>query len=328
MTPVTHDDDDSVTSAWFEAIGTTNSITGDVWQLTDAVEIARTYLAALDRAASRFRPDSELSRLNQAAARGPVTATVSPLLARVLAAGLRVARLTGGLVDPTVGEALSAIGYNRDLPDVVAGAPPRTRRPENPIGWDRVRLDAGTRLLTMPQGTTLDVGASGKAFAADDIARLLSRDLSGGFLVDLGGDVAVAGDIPRGGWRIGVQAADGSLLQVVTSRGQALATSSTRIRRWRTSNGEAHHVIDPRTGTSADAVWAQVTCSAATALEANAATTAAVVLGEQAPDWLAARDLTCLLLRPTGEQLRLGGWPVGTGQPADPTARTEVTPRP
>lgn len=297
-------------TACFEAIGTTNSIVATVPdELPDAVEIARAYLAALDLAASRFRPDSELSRLNEAARRGPVTAIVSPLLARLLDTALRVGRLTDGLVDPTVGAALVGVGYDDDLAAVLTREQLPARRPYPSLGWDRLRLDLRTRVLTMPRGMLLDLGATGKALLADDLARLLTRDLSGGFLVDLGGDIAVAGDLPQGGWPVGVQGPDGRCLQVVRSHGQALATSSTALRRWRTRDGVAHHIIDPRTGDSAEPVWQQVTCGAPTAVEANTATTAAVVLGEQAPQWLIRHGLAALLLRADGTLVRVGGWP-------------------
>lgn len=279
--------------------------------LEDAVAVAQAYLAGLDLAASRFRDDSELSRLNARARTSDVTAVLSAQLARSLSAALRVARLTKGLVDPTVGAALQANGYNVDLDEVRARVPraPGTAVPAT--GWDRLLFDPSSRLLTMPAGTVLDLGASAKAQAADHLAHLLSASLPGGFLVNLGGDIAVGGDVPPGGWQIGVEDSTGRTLQVVTSHGQALTTSSTRHRTWQTSRGTAHHIVDPRTGQVSDPVWAQVTCCAATALEANAATTAAIVLGEAAPLWLASHALPALLIPADDTQppVRIGGWP-------------------
>ncbi len=286
--------------------------------LDDALHLARSYLSGLDRAASRFRPDSELSRLNTAARTGDVTAVVSSQLARTLAAALRVARLTSGLVDPTVGAALEAAGYDSDLDAVrarTAHTPHPRWQPTPAPGWTRIQLDPSSRLLTMPAGTVLDVGASAKAMAADHVATMLSAALPGGFVVNFGGDIAIGGDLPVGGWQLGVDDSRGRTVQVVTSHGQALATSSIRHRTWRTEAGVAHHIIDPATGAVAEPVWAQVTCCAATALEANAASTAALVLGGTAPAWLHAHGLAALLL-PLHDSpaLRVGGWPVADRQ--------------
>lgn len=266
------------TSRSFTAIGCEHSIVAsDPHTLDDAVAIAESYLHGLDRAASRFRGDSELSGLNARARHGDVTAVLSAQLTTTLAAALRVARLTGGLVDPTVGAALEAAGYDDDLSRVQTRATTRRAESAPAPGWERVLLDERARLLTMPAGTVLDVGASAKAMAADHVAWMLSATLPGGFVVNLGGDIAIGGSLPEGGWQVGVDD-DGRTLQVITSHGQALATSSTRKRVWQTEAGPAHHIVDPRTGAVADAEWAQVTCCAATALEANAATTAALVM--------------------------------------------------
>lgn len=295
----------------FRAIGTTVSIlASDAGQLDVAVDLTRRYLDRLDRAASRFRPDSELSRLNAKAARGDATLPLSPMFTGVLEAAIRTAKLTDGLVDPTVGAALQVAGYDADL-TIVQGRPSgTTRRQVRPVGWRALRLDTTQRLISMPTGTVLDLGASAKAFAADEIAAALAAELRGGFLVDLGGDIAIGGALPRDGWSIGVELADGRLAQTIRSWGQAVATSSTQLRTWRTRDGEtAHHIIDPRSGAVADSPWAQVTCCAATALEANAATTAAIVLGVQAPQWLADNKLPALLLAHDGRQIRAAGWP-------------------
>jgi thiamine biosynthesis lipoprotein len=168
---------------------------------------------------------------------------------------------------------------------------------------------AGSRRVSVPRGTVLDFGATAKAHAADGIARLLAGTLPGGFLVNLGGDIATAGPAPDGGWRVGVEAADGSVRQVVVITDQGVATSSTQLRRWTTGTGSAHHIVDPRTGRTASSVWAQVTCIAASALEANTASTAAVVLGVEAPAWLARKGVAARLDRPDGTVVFTPGWP-------------------
>lgn len=321
---------DATPVATFRGIGTTHRILAtDARALPQAEAIARRHLADLDAAASRFRADSEVSRLARDAAAADARAVVSPLLADYLRAAIHAARLTDGLVDFTVGRALEAAGYDLDLDDVRARVTPvALRRPPGRPGasartaaavpgWSRVTLDEQTRLVQVPAGTLIDLGASAKAHAADVIARRLTQALPGGFLVDLGGDIATSGEIPPGGWRIGVEGADGGIRQVVALTGQAVATSSTQLRRWATDAGEAHHVIDPRTGCPAPVVWAQVTCVAADALEANAATTAAVILGHAAPDWLAHHRIPARLEAVAASQgadrparvVRTPGWP-------------------
>lgn len=300
----------------FRAIGTTNRIhVTDPATLLPATTIAREHLAALDVAASRFRPDSEVSVLARRAAHKSVTSPVSPLLADYLRAAIRAARITDGLVDFTVGAALVAAGYDVDLDAVrgrtepfrvAAGGVPQPG-PAVP-GWQAVALD-DLDVLSCPAGTLIDLGATAKAHAADVIARRLHAALPGGFLVNLGGDIASSGTLPAGGWRIGVEAAGGQVRQVVALTGQAVATSSTRLRTWQTDSGPAHHVIDPRTGRPADPLWAQVTCVAADALEANAATTAAIVLGADAPAWLSANGIPARLDHRDGTVATTPGWP-------------------
>ncbi|HET8595289.1 MAG TPA: FAD:protein FMN transferase [Intrasporangium sp.] len=296
----------------FRAISTTNTIlTTDPRAAGPAAHIARDYLAELDRAVSRFRPDSEVSLLAARAATGPASAFVSPVFADHLDIALRMARITGGLVDPTVGSAVVASGYDDDIDAIRRRRFPTadTRRAGVP-GWRAVHFSPATRRVTVPRGTLLDLGATAKAYAADVLAARLLAQLPGGFLVDLGGDIAVAGPTPAGGWQIGIEDAAGGVLQVVASTGTAVATSSTRLRRWSSTTGERHHIVDPRTGLTAPAAWAQVSCAAATAAEANAAATAAVVLGPGAPAWLEEQGVAARLDGPDGDVVTTPGWPV------------------
>lgn len=296
--------------AGFEAIGTSNRLLAtDPAALAAAVALAKDYLADLDRAVSRFRDDSEVSRLAATAAHGTTWCWASPLFLDHLDAARRAARLSDGLVDFTVGSAMIAAGYDADLAAVQA-------RPGFSVsltgvrvpGWESVSRTGDGRVST-PAGTVLDFGSTAKARAADVIARRLALSLSGGFLVNLGGDIATSGPAPAGGWRIGVEAADGSVLQVVSTTTQGVATSSTQLRHWQTDSGTVHHIVDPRTGRPAPATWAQVTCIAADALEANTASTAALVLGEDAPDWLIRKGVAARLDRPDGTVTYTPGWP-------------------
>ncbi len=298
----------SVASASFRAIGTTNQIlVTRPESLAAAVALASDYLRELDATCSRFRPDSELSRFAAQAAEAETTWYASPLLLDYLHAALYAAELTDGLVDFTVGSALISTGYDQDVDAVRARAGFHSQASDVP-GWQQVSFGSLGR-VSVPQGTVIDLGATAKAHAADQIARLLALHLPGGFLVNLGGDIATSGEVPEDGWSVGVEAADGTERQAVAITTQAITTSSTQLRTWKTDAGVAHHIIDPRTGATAEAVWAQVSCVAVTALEANAASTAALVLGEDAVAWLQASGIPARLERLDGTPVFTGGWP-------------------
>ena len=298
----------------FRAIGATvQLLTTDPRALVPATDLLRRHLEALDLAASRFRLDSEVCRLAAAAADGPAQRQASPVLAGAVRAALHAARITHGLVDPTVGAAVVVSGYDADIDVVRARRGPSgtaTSAGAAVPGWRSVTIDADG-LLSVPRGCLLDLGASAKAHAADVAAARMAARLPGGFLVNLGGDIALSGDTPRDGWSIAVDGSTAPGREVVAlASGQAIATSSTCLRTWPGADGERrHHIIDPRTGRTAPALWAEVTCVAATALEANAASTAAVVLGADAPDWLAAHGIAARLEHLDGRAVHTPGWP-------------------
>jgi thiamine biosynthesis lipoprotein len=297
-------------AAAFDAIGTHHRIVASRPEtIGEAVGVARQHLLELDLAVSRFRHDSEVSDLARRAIDGPASALVSPVFASCLEAAFHAARLTGGLVDPTVGRAVVAAGYDDDLA-VVRSRDAAAQAAAVVPGWRSVELDPLTCRVHVPRGVVLDLGATAKAHAADIIARRLADRLPGGFLVSLGGDVAVSGELPPEGWQVAVEGPDGECREVVASRGQALATSSTVLRTWTQAGQPRHHIIDPRTGRSAVPVWEQVTCAGTTALEANAASTAAVVLGAEAPDWLEAHGIPARLDPASGgPAVTTRGWP-------------------
>ena len=270
-------------------------------------------LVDLDVACSRFRGDSELVALDRADGR-PVR--LSPLLAGAVAVALRAAELTDGDVDPTVGEAIAAAGYDRDFSLVPADGPALNLVVKAVPGWRHVRLDPATRTLSMPPGTRLDLGATAKAWAADRAAERIAAELGCGVLVGLGGDIAVGGPAPHAGWRIRVQDVTGrpeevpegpSTVVAITTGG--LATSSTTARRWRRGGSILHHILDPRTGLPPAPVWRTVSVTAATCADANAASTAAIIRGEQAAGWLAATGLPSRLVAVTGAVETVAGWP-------------------
>lgn len=292
----------------FEAIGLANTVVVDVESaLEPALAIARAEVDALDRACSRFRDDSDLAAVNRAAG---ADAPAGPLLLAVVDASLRAAAATGGLVDPTVGHALRALGYDRDF-RLVATSSRGAFEVRPAAGWPRVRLDRRAGTIRVPRGAELDLGAVGKAFAADRIAARVHSATGARVLVSLGGDVAVAG-APPGGWPVLVtddhRGLDGTGQTVGVAEG-GLATSSTTVRRWRAGGREMHHVVDPASGVPAVEHWRTVSVAAATCADANAAATAAIVTGPGAPAWLEGLGLAARLVRPDGAVVTTSGWP-------------------
>jgi thiamine biosynthesis lipoprotein len=268
-------------------------------------------VAAMDQAASRFRDDSELSLLNASPDR---EVTISPLLAQAIAAALRGAELSGGAVDPTIGSAIRLAGYDTDFALVPVDGDQIRLYSERVPGWRAVHLDVRSRTVRVPRGVEIDLGATAKALTSDLAAAAACKAIDGGgVLVSLGGDIAVAGEAPEQGWSI--QASEDSSAPIddkeeavrITSGG--IATSSTTVRRWTRGGVVLHHIIDPATGLPADSCWRTATVVAATCVDANIASTAAIVMGRGAISWLEASRLPARLVDLAGGVHRVAGWP-------------------
>ncbi|HEV3169641.1 MAG TPA: FAD:protein FMN transferase [Actinocrinis sp.] len=299
----------------FRALGTTASLLVDC---PAALERGRALLeeelAAIDLACSRFRPDSELTRVNHAPGR-PVR--ISALLTQALAVALEAAAATDGDVDPTCGGALIDLGYDRDFAAVASGD---ARGGKHGVvtaraipGWRKVELDRRENLVRVPSGVVLDLGATAKALAADRAAARIHAAVGCGVLVNLGGDIAVAGQAPDGGWRVRViddeDAAGRVPQQAVAVTVGGLATSSTGVRVWRRGPENVHHIVSPATGRSAEPYWQTVTVAGDTCVAANIASTAAIVRGPGAVAWLEALGMPARLVRPDGATTYTGPWP-------------------
>jgi thiamine biosynthesis lipoprotein len=292
-------------TATFEAWSSTMRLAiDDDRALRPATEHLWALLARVEKAASRFHRESELSRANQLAGR-PVP--VSKLLVDLVGAALDAAADSDGAVDPTMGHALSGLGYDCDIREIRPDGPNVTAAPP-PANWRQVRLDRRVGLLTVPRGTALDLGASAKAWTADRAATDLARRFDSAVYVELGGDIAVAGERPDG-WCVRVAERDGSDGPLVLLRSGGLATSTTTIRRWRRGGYEMHHIVDPRTGSSATGPWRTASVSADSALAANTASTAAIVRGDAALDWLTERGFAARLVDHDGAVTTTAGWP-------------------
>lgn len=310
-------------SVAFRAIGVDCQLVAtDRTALPAARRLTDARLGDLDAVASRFRPDSEVMRLAALPAGNTdetVTARATPLLRSLLDGALWAADVTAGLVDPTLGRAMECNGYDADLAVVLARAaadePTRRVGPNSHPGpastLPQLRVDDAAGTITMAAGALLDLGATAKAATADRLAGELAQTLPGGFLVNLGGDIAVAGDAPAGGWVIAADDENPEDARIsITCQG--VATSGTNRRRWEAGGVTRHHLLDPATGYPVQRTWLQVSCVGASALEANAATTAACVLGDDATGWLTERRIPARLVSATGDVSYTPGWPRST----------------
>jgi FAD:protein FMN transferase len=272
--------------------------------------VLRDELAAVDAACSRFRPDSELVQVN---ARAGSRVRVSQHLAEAVTVALHAAAQTEGDVDPTLGLSLAAAGYDRDFDAVPTDGPAMMPRPPRPGAWRDVELDVDNRTLRIPANTALDLGATAKAWTADRAAARIAAAVGTPVLVSLGGDLAIAGPAesqPAHGWpvRLTAESRDGDGPVAYIHDG-GVASSSTVVRRWRRGGETLHHLLDPRTGRPVAPLWRMITVNAATCLDANTATTAAMVRGAAAPDWLARLGLPSRLVDAHRGVATIAGWP-------------------
>lgn len=317
--------DSTVAVAERAALGTTARVA--VWppeSLDAALAATDDVLGALDHEASRFREDSELSWIH---GRGGGLFMLSDGLAEAVGVALAAARWTDGLVDPTVGDALVSLGYDRDFAAIHPDEPEPVEAPAPVPGWRTVRLDGP--MLSLPAGVRLDLGATAKGLGSDRAARAaMATSRAGGVLVSLGGDIAVDGVPPRGGWPLLV--ADepdpdaSARTQPVRLACGAVATSSIACRQWRRAGRAMHHIVDPRTGLPVDGPWRTVSAAGATCADANAAATAAVVAGEQAEEWLARAGVPARLVSRAGAVRTVGGWPEVDGGAVVVRSRSHV----
>ena len=244
----------------FAAMGSTAHL-----QVGDApgplVDWAVAEVERLEQCWSRFRPDSELSRLNASA--GGWTAVSSRMLLS-LERARALWSATGGAFDPTVFEALERLGYDRSFELVRNDTETRavgSAIDEPAPGFGAVEIDATASEVRIPPGTRLDLGGLGKGLAADLVAEGLVDRGARSALVSLGGDLRAAGDAPDGGWQIPIEDPfeEGSIRFERVLESGGLVTSTCGYRRWTHDGREVHHLIDPRTGApSAAGVFAVV----------------------------------------------------------------------
>jgi FAD:protein FMN transferase len=215
----------------------------------------------LEAMLSRFRPESDLSRLNR---EGRIDG--APELAGLVGLSLKAREETNGRFDPTVHDALVAAGYDRSFADIAPVAP------TDAVAQDQVHGAAGAirvegDAVELAPRVRLDLGGIGKGYAVDRGIEVLSA--AGPCLVNAGGDLAVAGLPKAGTWAVSVDTPAGPLTLGLSSGG--LATSGRDRRRWIRGGEERHHLIDPVSGRPARSRWLRVTVVAPTAVAAEVA---------------------------------------------------------
>jgi thiamine biosynthesis lipoprotein len=236
----------------------------------------------------------------------------SPLLVELVEVAIAAAHASGGLVNPCLGRHVDAAGYRSwAAGDVLVGIVVPDRSVEvDPDAWQR--LEVGPDRVRVPAGTQLDLGATAKAWLADELAERLAEQTGLDVVANMGGDLRAIGVRP---WVVGVDhAAPGAPPAALEVLDAGLATSGVGHRRWITPDGPVHHLIDPRTGASAVTRWWAASVLAATATAANTAATAAVLLDGHAPQWLGRRGLSAVLTAWAGaglaRRVEVGAWPV------------------
>ncbi|HEY6278716.1 MAG TPA: FAD:protein FMN transferase, partial [Streptosporangiaceae bacterium] len=228
------------------------------------------------------------------------------------------------------GQALVRLGYDRDFAAARQDTSALAQPPAPAAGWRTVELDHVRGEVRVPVGVMLDLGATAKALAADRAAVAIAATTGCGVLVNLGGDIRVAGPAPADGWRVGIRDDVGFTgeepgtepSQIIVIRDSGLATSSTGVRSWQRGQDRLHHIIVPRTGRPVESCWRAVSVAAATCVDANTASTAAILRAERAPEWLDRLRLPARLVHHDGTAVTVSGWPAdpadaGAADPAD-----------
>jgi thiamine biosynthesis lipoprotein len=305
----------------FQAMGTTVDVLVETRHAGLIGEVEALF-AHWEATLTRFSPDSELSRLNDAPG---CDVAVSDLLFTVASAAVNAARMTAGTFDPTLLRQLVALGYDRTFAEVgrrgmgeITSAESSGRAPLPGGAWRDVHLDPARHTVRLPHGAGLDLGGIAKGMAVDAALSRLTDAGCAIAAVDAGGDLAVVGlPASESGWAVRIELPGGERSEggraeegrIVRLDGGALATSGTSRRHWSVDGREVHHLLDPRTGgPSRSGLWS-ATAVADTCQAAEVAATTAFLLGpSEGARWLDERGLDSLLVLPDGRQVEAGPW--------------------
>jgi thiamine biosynthesis lipoprotein len=234
---------------------------------------------------------------------------VSAATFEVIDAALQAARATNGRFDPLLGARMRELGYDRTYATLPTNRPGAQLATWHPGLWRQVRLDDERSLVRVPVGGALDLGGIAKGMAADAaLAELVAAGVPYA-LVNAGGDLAAYGTPQLSpGWPVGIDNVDLAGGAALLAHG-AMATSSTRGRRWRSGGIRRHHLLDPFTGLPTEGELEQVTVTAASCRQAEVAAKVAILGGvADATAFVLQHGLTAALVTRDGQQLRIGQW--------------------
>ena len=293
----------------FSAMNTRILLFSRAWECGELLCEAEKVFHDVEERFSRFRPSSELSRLNGMSGR---SVTVSPEMFDLLDLCVRFHRFSGGLFDPAILPDLESAGYDRSFELVDTRASPRSPTPGSGSIAD-LALNRDRLTVQAPPAVRLDLGGIGKGYAVDRAARVLTPLVD--FLVDAGGDIFASGHGPDGdGWVVAVANPlnEDENLDVVRLRDQALATSTVARRRWQRGDRWLHHLIDPRTGEPAQSDSLSVSVIAPSAVEADVFAKVALLLGsEEGKRFIDEQGAHALFVGSDGSCQATSGWPGG-----------------
>jgi FAD:protein FMN transferase len=263
---------------------------GDPIELQPVFARAQDLIAAGEARFSRFLPTSELSRLNRSA-EGWFLA--SPELFSLIQEALDLYLLTDGFFDPSISRALIAAGYDRSMDEIrlMENVPIKSGPAYQRIPLDEIRLDARGLSIKLPAGMQIDLGGIAKGWIAARAVNLL-RQYSSAAAVSVGGDMVLSGlPASQPGWQVSLEDPrdEQHVLAVLNLQPGSLATSSVTRRRWLQGGQPRHHIIDPRTGASAEVSWLSISVYAQKATQAEAFAKALLIAGPTQAGQLAAR---------------------------------------
>jgi thiamine biosynthesis lipoprotein len=272
--------DDLIAEARFRAMGTDVTVLA-LGAGSDALMAAADAIERLEAKWSRFRPTSELCRVNEAAG-SPVV--VSPETFALVQRAVDAWGFTDGHYDPTILPALLAAGYDRSFDELVPSESAPAGEPVPSPGCAGIVLDWVVGSVQLPRGVAIDLGGIGKGYAADLVARDLVEAGARGVLVNLGGDLRAIGDAPPShGWVVEVDDPLGTRATGLLAIAAGAVATSTRLRRaWARAGRLMHHIVDPRSGRPAQAGLASVTVVAGEAWRAEVLAKAAFIAGPTA----------------------------------------------
>jgi thiamine biosynthesis lipoprotein len=295
-----------MTHVSFQAMGTTITLLLPKKQQSEGAALARNLFEEWEQTLSRFRLESELSKVNRQAG---TQVTISELLLDVLIQALAAARVTDGIYDPTLLNQLCQLGYDRSFDKLPSTLPDIPYHGQPGGAWRHIQIDQINKKIILPANIQLDFGGIAKGMAVDAVLEQLHQSDIHSALVNAGGDLAVRGLPPKQDyWNIAIPGKD--IAWTIPLTHGAIATSGLAKRHWQQGKTFRHHLIDPRTGFPVyNSLWS-VTVIAADCVQAEIAAKTAFILGaSQGKIFIEKHQMAALFINTDGTWELGGRWP-------------------